>query len=57
MISERGVTFAKALAEGNRLYQAAITQRLRERTLYDANGFMRVIDIAACRMGNINPLT
>lgn len=53
MISEERVKFAEALAEGNRLYQIAIQRKLHEHFLYDSSGFMRVIDIAACRKRGI----
>jgi hypothetical protein len=57
MISQKGATFVKAIQEGNHLHEAAITQKLHKRTLYNTQGFMRVIDIAACRKNNINPFT
>jgi hypothetical protein len=49
--------FETALAAGNRLYQEAIEQGFNKRSLFDPNGFIRIIDIAACRKRGIHPFT
>ena len=54
MIATR--SFQAALDKGNSRYQAARQNGYSERSLFHPEGFMRVVDIAACRRQKINPL-
>jgi hypothetical protein len=48
--------FEAALKTGNQEYEQARTKGYFERSLFDANGFARLIDVAACRARQIYPL-
>jgi hypothetical protein len=48
--------FRTALEEGHRQYQEAEARGYFERELFDARGFARLIDVAACRAKQIYPL-
>ena len=54
MIATR--SFQAALDKGNSLYQNAIQNGYSEHSLFHPEGFVRVVDIAACRQKKINPL-
>jgi hypothetical protein len=54
---QHSVSFDEALAEGNRKYMEARKRGDDQRPFLDAQGFLRVIDIATCRSRNINPLS
>lgn len=53
----RGDSFNDALSEGNRQYREAIARGDDKRPFLDANGFMRVVDTAACHKEDIFPLS
>ena len=48
--------FKDALEVGNNRYQKAIQQGFAQRPLFDSNGFLRIVDVTACRKKGINPL-
>jgi hypothetical protein len=54
MIATR--SFQAALDRGNSRYGAARQNGYSERSLFHPEGFIRVVDIAACRRRKINPL-
>jgi hypothetical protein len=48
--------FESALEAGNQQYAKARDSGYFERALFDAEGFARLIDVAACRTQHIYPL-
>ncbi|MFC2141260.1 hypothetical protein ACFLQP_03075, partial [Acidobacteriota bacterium] len=49
-------TFNNALGCGNAQYNDAIKKGFDKRNLFDPNGFIRIVDVAACRGKKINPI-
>jgi hypothetical protein len=50
-------SFEAALAEGNKLYSVAIQRGDHQREFLDPMGFLRIVDIIACRSRRIYALT
>lgn len=48
-------SFREALEVGNNQYQHVVQQGFAQHPLFDQNGFLRIVDVAACREKGINP--
>ena len=48
--------FQMALNQGNTLYREALQKDYNKRSLFDPSGFIRIVDIAACRRKGIIPI-
>lgn len=49
-------TFEDALKSGNEGYNNALGEGLDKKELFDPDGFIRIVDVAACRRKGIDPL-
>ena len=48
--------FKNALECGNTQYKDAVKKGFDKRDLFDPNGFIRIVDVTACRKKKINPI-